>query len=174
MCRLLLIALLAWPAGVAAAEQPPAASVFTGAEADRPTDDPLLAPGRRVRVYTERGSASQLLALPYAQGRLLATAPDSLWLSSEVDSSLMAFPLDAVHRLDVQAGKTRASSTIVGLILGTLAGTVTGAATVLLLDRDGPDDDGIAYAGLSLIPIGAIAGMTVGAVRGRDRWERVW
>lgn len=106
-------------------------------------------------------------------GNVLDWRADTLVISIESLGAIAGFPPASIERLDVSRGS---GSRLGGMLRTGWRGLLTGLITVgppasFAVHRHGSDAvrDAILLSG----GIGALAGLTVGAIVSHDRWERV-
>lgn len=167
--------LLALP-GTTAAQQPatpPADSAVV-----RPPSDPLLAPGRRIRV-TLRSPAGLRLAgridSVVARGFVLDTAERRgvLFLAPAPELlppyRIARIPYEDIERLEVSRGTSRRRGAIIGALVGAgIGGALTGLNSSPQRNPTGSD---VLRAATGGIIAGGLLGGVVGYSLGRERWS---
>jgi hypothetical protein len=128
--------------------------------------------GQRVRVEWSEAERRHRAA-----GTVLELRGDSLALAEPAGAR--AFALSRLERIDVRVPRSRVRGAAVGAGWGTLAGLAAGLVlgAVSYSQCSGHDDDLCPLALVFAPPLGAGAGLVVGAVVGAaspgERWQRV-
>lgn len=130
-----------------------------------------LQPGARVRVV-----APGIVANRYV-GTVLSRRGDTLQLGGP-NAAPVFVPLDRVTSLEISRGRSRLSGAGRGVVWGAPIGLAFGVATATSLEdctdfgcRDATSGERGAYVFASLLA-GATWGAGIGALVGRERWER--
>lgn len=130
-----------------------------------------LQPGARVRV-----TAPGIVANRYV-GTVLSHRGDTLQLGGQ-NAAPVLVPLDRVTSLELSRGKSRLSGAGRGVVWGVPIGLALGLATANSLEdctdfgcRDVSSGERSAYVVASALG-GGIWGAGIGALVGRERWER--
>ncbi len=144
------------------------------------------APGARIRV------SAQGLAATRVVGTVVALRADTLVLAPQNGRGLLALPLESVQRLEVSRGRSSVGSTVmkhagIGLLVGAASGALAGpyvlSSACITPEKDLDahwqcfDDLADGEARLKATVLFGIAGTAIGAVVGaivgRERWEKV-
>jgi hypothetical protein len=147
-----------------------AMSAATNLTAQWPAD---LAPGVRVRArlpeaqYQVDGSRGHLV-----RGRIMALAPDTLYLAVTDSLGTLAIPRSLIQRVDISRGIP--SRGLSALQRGVLSG-VTSALAALIAFGINDEPDGIDSQTAALVwgGVGLVGGSVFGALYPRERWKRV-
>lgn len=130
-----------------------------------------LRPGARVRVWSLRFPSD---SIPYARtGRLLGADSVAIRMRRAGSIDTLAIPALSVVRVDVSHGGTsRGNGFVKGATIGALS--AVSFALLALTDRSEAGAIGVAAALTVGLPMGALAGGTLGFALARgERWERV-
>ena len=144
------------------------------------------APGTRIRV------SAQGFAAPRLVGTVVALHADTLLFAPQRGRGLIVVPLESIQRLEVSRSRSSVGSTIlkyagIGLFLGAASGALAGpfvmssGCTALKKDLDNQskcladlvNGETRLKAALLFGIAGTAVGALVGAIVGRERWERV-
>ena len=149
------------------------------------SQEALVTPGTRVRIWTQAESAANGSG-PVVKGRLDVLTSDSLVLNHGPRRGVSVVPLSTVSRLEVQAPLTRPEATKYGALIGGLGGAVNGVWLGLLFDAMGAEyypnaaeEEGVSSLYFT-VPVAAAIGAAGGALIGAafpgalgKRWLRV-
>jgi hypothetical protein len=126
-----------------------------------------LQPGVRVRI-----TAPGIVAGRYV-GTVLSRSGDTVMVGSPTAQPL-AIPSSRIVSLEIRRGKSRGDGALRGIKWGIPIGLALGAVTVGFADcTDCSNDAGQALGWIALNGVsGAIWGAGIGALIGRERWER--
>jgi hypothetical protein len=129
-----------------------------------------IQPGARVRV-----TAPGVVAARYV-GTVLSRSGDSLTIGSP-NAMPLAISTSRITSLEISRGKSRADGAIRGMKWGVPIGLALGAVTIGFADcadcASNSDDAGSALGWVAINGVsGAIWGAGIGALIGRERWER--
>jgi hypothetical protein len=132
-----------------------------------------LAPGARVRArlpeaqYQVDGSRGHLV-----RGRIMALAPDTLYLAVTDSLGPLAIPRSLIQRIDISRGLP--SRGLSALQRGVLSGVTSALAALIAFGiNDEPDGIDAQTAALVWGGVGAVGGSVFGALYPRERWKRV-
>ena len=144
------------------------------------------APGTRIRV------SAQGLAAPRLVGTVVALHADTLLFAPQSGRGLIAVPRESIERLEVSRSRSSVGPAIlkyagIGLFMGAATGALAGplvmssGCTALKKDvgnqskclADLVDGETRLKAALLFGIAGTAVGALVGAIVGRERWERV-
>lgn len=126
-----------------------------------------IQPGARVRI-----TAPGIVAGRYA-ATVLGRTPDTIRVGAP-DKSPLDIPVSRITSLEVSRGDSRALGAKRGVLWGGGIGLGLGVILTAAEDSNSPtyngfsDSENVAYATLS----GVIYGAIIGAIVGRERWER--
>ena len=145
---------------------------------DRPHQLALvLTPGVRVRLNAPiLGGKSLIGTVVSVDTAGTIVVQPSNGVSTDRESSPLSVPWATVKHLDLSegihsSGSDGAAGAIVGLMGGVLAGALLGTAVVA-----GSDDPEAGFAFIGTLPLGAAAGLVIGAIVGarpREHWQAV-
>jgi hypothetical protein len=135
-------------------------------------DTLAVAPGSLLRVTTRAGARLPVVTIT-------RQTPDSLVLFLECRSCSMSDSAVAwrdLRSVERYAGRNHGRGALIGTGIGVLVGTVVGVVVAKIAIDDCEGD----LCGLNALAaplgsiIGAVGGVTIGAIVGTDRWVRVW
>ena len=174
---LLAAAVLALP-GTATAQQPATPPRADSAVVRPPPSDPLLAPGRRIRVTLRAPAGMRLdgrIDSVVARGFVLDTAEQRgvLFLAPAPELlppyRIARVPYEDIERLEVSRGTSRRRGAIIGALIGAgVGGALTGLNSS---PQRNPTGSEVLRAATGGIVAGGLLGGVVGYSLGRERWS---
>lgn len=131
---------------------------------------PAIEPGDRVRLQLSRDAGEGRDKSQKLIGEVLAVTADSVTLQLHAGTSPIAVEIASIRWLERSLGRPSAGAS--ALRQGALVGTAA-AVEVPIYDSDDPIFDSVGQAALIGAAVGTAAGMIIGAIFPRERWERI-